>query len=316
MIVNIEGLPPLHRFEHEAMHTSFEIMIAGEDPNYARQVSTEIFREIDILEGYLSRFIENSDIALINVMSGQSAVRVSPQTLECLRVALNVSAVTGGAFDATVGALMVAWRSGGGEPREPLPAILEEARARTGMHLLELDDEEVAAGLTLAGAILDLGAIGKGYAIDQAVRILREWGVAAAVVQGGGGSTVYGLGAPEGTEGWPIGVGYGADTEEESERVTRLRDMALSASGTEIQGSHILDPRTGRPPVSRAERTWALNPSATVSDALSTAFMVMNEAEVAEVCARFSDVGALLLHERDGRRILSRHGAWPGAAQA
>lgn len=307
-------LPPLHRFSHAAMNTLFEIWIAGEEPEYARQAATAAFSEIDRLEERLSRFIENSEVRRIGRQSGAGAAAVSHQTFECLRAAQMVSQVTGGAFDVTLGPLLALWRpeGSGGPVREPGPEELEAARARTGMGLLKLDEASGTAELGAAGAQLDLGAIGKGYAIDQGAALLREWGIAAALLHGGD-SSVYGLGAPEGSAGWPVGVGAGAE-QEESEggagRQLMLRGLALGASGTAHLGEHILDPRTGRPPVGGPVRAWATNPSAAVADALSTAFMVMSPEEVAACCAQFADVGAQLLVEHAGRRELLRYGAF------
>jgi thiamine biosynthesis lipoprotein len=315
MIEQIDELPPLHRFDHEAMNTTYELWFPAElDAKLAASAAREAFREVDRLEGLLSRFLEYSDITRININAGREMVLVDVATLEILRVASAVSAETGGAFDVTVGGLMSIWKQPGQLPVEPPAEMVAAARARTGMHLLALDEEQIAAGLGAEGAMIDLGAIGKGYAIDQIVKLLRDWDIESALVSGGGGSTMYALGAPTGLDGWPLGIGYGAEDLTPDERRMALRDMAVSASGTEIQGSHILDPRTGYPPVDRCVRAFSLNPSATVADALSTAFMVMNADEVSALCQRFGDVSALLVVEREGRNVLDRYGAWPGRA--
>lgn len=303
------ALPPLERFAHHAMAATFEIWVETDAAATARPAAAAAFAEVDRLEQKLSRFITDSDIARINRLSGRSMVPVAQETMECLRAARLLSAETKGAFDPTVGALLDCWRPAG-PPRIPSAGELAAAAQRTGMHLLELDEENLAAGLGVIGAQIDLGAIGKGYAVDRMALRLREHGIGAAVISGGG-STSYALGAPAGCNGWPLGVGYGAEEFQDAERQVVLRDRALSASGTEIQGEHILDPRTGRPPVDRCPRAWSLNPSATVADALSTAFMVLGPDDVDAVCGRFADVGALLLLEREGRRTLRRCGNWP-----
>ena len=240
-------LPPLLRFSHEAMNTLFEISIAGEEPEYARQAAAEVFAEVDRLEGRLSRFVENSEISRINRLSGLDAVPVSEQTLECLRVAKVVSQATGGAFDATLGTLLALRPSESASRREPAPEELNAARDRTGMDLLELDETALTARLTVPGVQIDLGAIGKGYAIDQGVAILREWGIGAAMLDGGG-SSLYALGAPEGRAGWPLGVGVGADEMDPDDRRILLRDLALSASGTAFLGSIFLIREPAVPP--------------------------------------------------------------------
>ena len=310
MTDTVPDLPKLHRLHLTAMNTTFELCIPGGTKPRARKLAAAAFEEVTRLELMLSRFIATSDIARVNAAAGVSMMRVSTQTMECLRVARNVAAETGGAFDVTVGPLLACWRPEGGPPREPEPAALAEALALTGLNLLEMDEEDQSVGLRVAGARLDLGAIGKGYAVDQMVRILRARGVKAALVSGGG-STIYALGAPEGHEGWPVGVGHGADTTDPNERRLILRDLALSISGPEFQGEHILDPRTGFPPRGACQGAWSLNPSATVADALSTAFLVQREDEIEAICRKFGDVGAILLVESEGRKVLRRFGAIP-----
>lgn len=307
MTDSAKEMPPLHRFTLCAMNTTFELCLPGGTKARARKLSAVAFEEVTRLELMLSRFIPTSDVARVNAAAGQSMVRVGAQTMECLRVARNVAAETGGAFDVTVGPLIACWRPEGGPPRQPEPDALAEALARTGMRLLEVDEEDQSVGLSVAGARLDLGAIGKGYAVDQMVRLLRARGVTAALVMGGT-STIHALGAPEGHEGWPLGVGHGADTDDPRERTLTLRDRALSTSSPEFQGEHILDPRTGTPPRGGCLGTWALNPSATVADALSTAFMVQREDEIEALCKKYGDIGAVLLVDEGGRRVLKRYG--------
>jgi thiamine biosynthesis lipoprotein len=132
---------------------------------------------------------------------------------------------------------------------------------------------------------LDLGAIGKGYALDQLAALLAEWGITTACLSGGG-STVLALDAPAGEPGWPVGIGEG-----ESHRTLSLTHRALSGSGLAVQGEHIADPRTRSRP-DRLDRTWALAPSAALSDALSTAFFVSSDTEIAHLCTVFPDIGA------------------------
>ena len=167
-----------------------------------------------------------------------------------------------------------------------------------------LDRKNVTVRLKTAGVLLDLGGIGKGFALDKAAETLREWadegwGLEAALLSGGQ-SSVLAMGAPPGTNGWTVTVG--ADVLDVPEEVL-LRDRALSGSGTRVHGRHIIDPRTGRPAVSPV-RAWASSPSGAVSDALSTAFMVMSAAEVECYCAEHDETWAILLiQDATGRRL-------------
>ncbi|MCY3020958.1 MAG: FAD:protein FMN transferase, partial [Planctomycetota bacterium] len=182
------------------MHTRFEVVTAGEDADYAAKVAANAFDELDRLEQQLSRFIPGSDIARISALKAGESVRVGEAAFECLRLAAQVWQETGGAFDATVGALMDFWRDTS-EPRaEERWAV---ARARMGMERLELNERDYAVTVKGGPVSLDLGAIGKGYAVDRMATLLREWGIPSAVVHGGT-SSVYALDPPPGLDGWPL----------------------------------------------------------------------------------------------------------------
>lgn len=261
-------MPPTH-FEHEAMATTFGIFIAGAEPAYARQAAAAAFRELDRLESELSRYVESSDIARANRLARGESIAIGEDALHCLLVAGEVSAATGRAFDAAYASVADA----GAAPDAPLYALDPSAHTLTS-HVERLH--------------LDLGAVGKGYALDRLAATLREWDVTAALLQSGG-STALALDPPPGEPGWSLGFGEG-----ESHRTLPLTQAALSGSGIAVKGSHLVDPRT-RAPAARTRRVWALAPNAAVSDALSTAFFIMGDADIIAFCATHPDVGAAFL---------------------
>jgi thiamine biosynthesis lipoprotein len=266
-------------FQHEAMATHWAIIVAGHPDVYARQAAAAAFNELDRLEGDLSRFIESSDIARAGRLSLDESIVIGHDALECLLIAADVSLATGRAFDPAY----TSERTPGYPPDLP-PFQIDPGNHRLTSKAVHLR--------------LDLGAVGKGYALDRMAEILGEWGIAAASLNSGG-STLLALGAAADTAGWSAGIGEG-----KAHRELPLTHLALSGSGIAVQGAHVIDPRSGAP-APRTSRTWAAAASAAVADALSTAFFVMGETEIAEFCVAHPETGAAV-GRSDGR--LAIHG--------
>ncbi len=258
-----------HTFQHEAMATFFEIVVAHPERDYAQQAAEAAFRELDRLETLLSRYVETSDISRANRLAPGATATITHETLECLLIAADVALATGRAFDPAY----ASERPPGLAPELP-PFSLDPAAHTITSHADPLH--------------LDLGAVGKGFALDQMAETLREWDITSACLNAGG-SSVLALGTPApDARGWPVGVGEGR-----SQRTLALTGCSLSGSGTAVKGAHLFDPRTGAP-ATRTTRTWALAPNAAQADALSTAFFVMLEADIAALCAAHPQVGAAL----------------------
>jgi thiamine biosynthesis lipoprotein len=298
---------PVHRFAFGAMASVFEVIIAGQEQRYARQAAEAASDEVERLERELSRFNPSSDTSQIGALKPGQYARVGVATMECLTAAARVHAETGGAFDVTVGALAACFRGPDGKSRDPPADELAAARRVTGMHLLDLRPDEHTVGVKVQGVKVDLGGIGKGYAVDQVIALLREWSIDAAVVSGGT-SSVMAIGAPPGQGGWRVAL-RDPEQPENSLGTLLLKGRSLSGSAAPPGRPHILDPRTGRP-ATGAAATWAAADSATLTDCLSTAFMVLSPAEVGEYCARHPAVsGMLLVKDSSGRKVL-RYGKW------
>src|SRR5688572_10848068 len=269
-------------FRHEAMATYFQFAIAGQQQDYARQAAAAAFRELDRLENTLSRYIESSDISRANRLGRGETTSIEHDTLECLLIAADVSILTRRAFD-------------------PAYASVRPAGLAPDIPPFTLDPDTHTLTSVAERLHLDLGAVGKGFALDRMADILREWEIGAACLNAGGSSVLALAEPPLATEaGWTIGLGEGRGY-----RTIPLRAASLSGSGTAVKGAHLIDPRTGQP-ASRTARVWALAPGAAQADALSTAFFVMTEADIATLCVAYPQLGAGL-SAPDGELIV--HGA-------
>jgi thiamine biosynthesis lipoprotein len=256
-------------FNHEAMATTFQIFTAGRPADYARQAAAAAFRELDRLENELSRFIETSDIARANQLGPEESLVLGDDALQCLLGAAQISALTNRAFDPAYASP----RAAGSD--EPLFAL--DLAAHT---LTSLTDQ----------LQLDLGAVGKGYALDRMADILAEWDISSACLQSGG-STALALAAPPDATGWPIGA---------ADEVRLFTYRAVSGSGIAVQGEHLIDPRTGAP-ARRQRRIWSFADNAADADALSTAFFVMTDDALVEFCRQHPGYGAVFIRP-DGTR--------------
>jgi thiamine biosynthesis lipoprotein len=263
-----------------AMATRFELVLHGENATRTRATGEAALKEVERLEARLSLYRPSSEIARVNALAAREPVRVSPSVFRLLRHARQLQGETGGAFDITVAPLVRCWGFMHGTGRLPEPAEIAAVRACSGMAHVQLDEENYSVRFDQEGVMIDLGAIGKGYAVDCAVETLREAGVASALLHGGT-STVYGLGSPPDAEGWKIAIAA-APGQPSSQRTVVLRDHALSVSAVwgksfEADGrkfGHVIDPRTGWP-VNNAVQAAVALPSATETDALSTALLVL-----------------------------------------
>jgi thiamine biosynthesis lipoprotein len=286
------AVPNVHRFAHQAMATTFEAIIQYEDPTYAQQAARAAFDEVDRIEGHLSRFLETSDVTRINHLPAGQPVQLSLDTFECLKISAEICAETAGAFDVTVGFLVECWLDKAKKmPRTPSPEELRFARAHTGMDLILFDEPTHAVALTDSPVRVDLGGVGKGYAVDRMADLLREWSIDRALIHGGF-SSVLALEAPQGTAGWPVTLSHPKDRRRTLARV-QLAGASVSGSGVE-KGRHIIDPRTGEPAEGKIA-TWSIVPDAARADALSTASMIMTSDEVKGYCVDHPHVRALLV---------------------
>ncbi len=279
---------------HEAMATVFEALVAGRDEAYARQAARAAFEEVDRIERLFSRFDPSSEISRLSRLRPGEAIRVGCETFEVLTAAAGIQAGTAGAFDVNF--------LSRGKP-VPLLDLIALRRLPDGFEIERLPGPRRRKSRPLD---VDLGAIGKGYAVDAALAVFLEWDVENVLLHSGT-STVAARGTAPGRagkrRGWPVAVATAWATAG-APREILLKDLALSGSGTEVKGEHIVDPRSSRPAKGHLA-AWAAHASAAVSDALSTAFMVMTTDEVEAFCALRPDVWALVIPKNGGYRAFN-----------
>jgi len=317
------------RLARHAMATRFEIVLHGENPVSLRAAGEEALNEIERLETQLSLFKPASEISRVNAGAAYAPVRVSPPVFRLLQRAQQLTRETDGAFDVTIAPLMRCWGFLGGPGERPEPAAVAEARDHVGMHRVHLDDASCTVHFGKPGMMIDLGAIGKGYAIDCAVECLREAGVQNALLHGGT-STAYGIGSAPDSDGWQIaipspvtmkqktaerlqalGVGQSQPVQPETHAleekpfaIVALRDSSLSVSA--VWGKffhsdgrnfgHIIDPRSGEP-VAVAVLSAVVSPSATDTDALSTALLTLGPEGHERIAGLRPELKALVVAE-------------------
>ncbi|HXN21608.1 MAG TPA: FAD:protein FMN transferase [Candidatus Dormibacteraeota bacterium] len=293
-----------------AMGTLFTIYLYAHEQELAEVAFEAAFQEIERIEEALSNYRASSELSRINRLAARQEVTTDPEVFSLIVASLEFSRRSGGAFDATVGPLMRAWGFFNGEGRYPTEGELHHARENVGWEKVQLDVAARTVHFSAAGIELDLGAIGKGYAVDRVVQVLREAGAAAALVDAGS-STIYAMDPPPGKNGWTVRIPNPADRSQMVTTVT-LQNVSLSTSGTtekffELEGrrySHVMDPRRGRP-VHGVLQTTLVAADATTSDALSNAIFVMGPEAGKKLLATVPDSwGLWILGEPGAQRLV------------
>jgi thiamine biosynthesis lipoprotein len=282
-----------------AMACRWEIMLPADDEDAlpAAQAALELVAD---LERQMSVFREDSEISDINRRAADGPVAVEPRLFGLLEFAARVARETEGAFDITAGALAHLWRRCRTEGRVPSADEVERARIAAGMSDVRLDPERRTIEFTRPGLALDLGAIGKGHALDCVAESLRGARVTSALVHAGH-SSIAAIGSPPWEGAWSVSVADPNRGDHPAARL-RLRDRFMATSGSTEQSfeadgtsyGHVIDPRTGWPAEGMLGAT-VIAPTAAEADALSTAFYTMGADAARAYCAIHPQVSALMI---------------------
>jgi len=290
----------LYTTTHPAMGTTYTLYLYSDDPQQASAISDEVFDEVDRIDQLLSNYRDSSELSRINHNAATAPVTTDPEMFSFLQQSLRWSQVSDGAFDITVGQLMKSWGFFKHEGRVPTAAELAHLRSVTGWQHIQLDPAARTVAFT-SPIELDPGGIGKGFAVDAAVRILRADHIAAAMISAGS-STLYALGAPPGKRGWHVVVPGPLPSQRTLTTIT-LRDTSLSSADCSQKNftvaghlyCHIMNPQTLSPVEGRIQVS-IVNPSATASDALSNVLFVQSpEQSISTLAAYAPDSRALIV---------------------
>lgn len=296
------------------MGTLFRVVAFAPSAERGEEAARAALARVRELDATLSDYREQSELSRLGAASDGSAptgwIELSDDLFELLVRAEALSETTGGAFDVTAGPVVALWRRARRQGEPPDRERIERALAAVGWTKLELDAQARSARLLARGMRLDPGAIAKGFALDEALEVLRGRGIERALVVGGG-DVRAGL-APPGRSGWLVAV----DPFDDGRRRVELtiENAAVSTSGDasqalEIDGirhSHVLDPRDGRAVSSRVAATVVAE-TATRADALATALCVDAGRGAGgfdvRAWARRQGVEARVVRETDARTI-------------
>ncbi len=287
------------------MATRFEFVLLGENETQLRAAAEEALDEIERVESRLSLYRPASEIAEINRRAGTEWVRVSPEIFSLLTRAGAYWQLSGGSFDPTVAPLVRCWGFMKGSGARPTEEEIAAARKLVGMAQVEFDTANTSIRFQRDGMMLDLGSIGKGYALDRAAEILRDAGVENALLHGGT-STILALGNDPDTEKWKVAIeDPSANGDDKVLAVVELKDESLSVSAVwgkyfEVDGKrygHVIDPRSGCPAESALLGAVVLE-SAEGTDALSTAVLLGDEQELQKLGEKLPTLRYLQMREQ------------------
>ena len=283
------------RVQHRAMACRFEITLSGEDSIFL-ETARDALGEVDRVEARLTVFRDASDLVDLNRRAAREPVALDAELLSLLETCRLLSAATEGAFDPTSTPLSRCWGFLTRQGRLPAETEIEAARACVGMDRVVFDHSAHAVRFSRPGIELNLGGVGKGYALDRVSRILMNGGVKHALVSAGGSSL-----RAVGGRGAGFRVDLASPARDTPLARLRLRGASLGTSGAgiqfvEIEGrryGHVIDPRTGWPARGMLSVS-VIADDATIADALSTAFLVGGEALARRYCQTHPNVAVFL----------------------
>ena len=287
------------------MGSRFEITAVHSDPAHALEAIDAAYTEIDRIESMISSWKPDSFTSAINRNAGVAPVAVPEELFNLIRRANKVSALTDGAFDITYAGFGKLWNFKAEAPAIPSETTIAEALKSVGYKNLQLDQETHSVFLPKTGMMIGFGAIGKGFAANRAVFILKAYGIVSGVVNAGGDMVLFGQ--QEDGSLWDVGVAHPRDRDRVFARL-RLSEQAVVTSGDyesfmTIEGkryAHILNPKTGYP-VDFLQSVTIICPDGELADALATAVFVMGREKGLALIDRLDRIECMVVDAKGER---------------
>ena len=281
------------------MNTFVEIKVVSADKLKAQKAINLAFDKIKEIEYLMNKFDSNSELSKLNTSSKNKPIEISDELFYCIKSSLEFSKLTDGAFDITIEPLVKLWREVGDRQVFPSDAEIKGALSDIGYSNIKLDTKNQSIVFSNSEIKIDLGGIAKGYAVDEAIEVLKREEISQALVNIGG--NIYCLGESDRSEYWNLGLQDPA-AKDKIIGTIKLKDKATSTSGSyerfflikEKSFSHIINPKTGLPSEDLLSVTVIAN-SAIEADALSTAIFVLGKEKGAELIKRLKSIEAIII---------------------
>ena len=303
---------------HLVMGTFARVTVLAPDSRTGAKCVEAALAEIRKVDDLMSDYKEDSEISRVNKGAFGRPVEVGESTFEVIRRSIEFSRLTDGAFDITIGPLVQLFRKAKNDGIAPTPEQIADAKTRVGYEKLILNDADHTVRFTVEGMSLDLGGIGKGYAVDKAIEAAQKLGASGAMVDLGGHVRCFGT-PPKGREKWIIGLqDPNIDDFGGSGILLKLQvsDTAIITSGDYQQfaiidgkkQSHIIDRRTGKGAEGLSSVT-IIAPNATDADALATAVSVLGPEKGLSLIEKLPQTEAILLSPAPEYKLTKTPGA-------
>ena len=293
-------------FRRGLMGTQFNVIFYAPDSLMAQRANAAVSTRMDSLNQIMSDYLDGSEINELSRTAGSGKwVPVSADLFAVLQKAKTIAARSNGRFDPTLGPLTSLWRRAVRRKEFPTDKERHRARRAVGYRLMDLNSTTRSVQLRRKGMRLDVGGIGQGYAIDEAIKRFADYGITSALVDIGGDILVSG--APPGSQGWRVSIGSGNAGDTDTTTIF-LKNAAITTSGDtyrflEYKGqrySHIMDPRSGLG-LRHFIRATVLAPDGYRADALTKVFSVAGLRKSRQLVKRFPGVRLLILENKRGR---------------